>query len=90
MSKAAYRRYLRSPYWRRVKRALKRQRGVTCERCGRGGRLEVHHVSYAHLGRELGHLEDLLLLCRTCHRALHGRLPSQRVLRAVKWLITGK
>ena len=36
-------------------------------------RLEVHHLSYANLGRELP--EDLIVLCPQCHAAQHGLLP---------------
>jgi 5-methylcytosine-specific restriction endonuclease McrA len=32
-------------------------------------RLEVHHLSYARLGRE--ELSDLITLCHECHKAVH-------------------
>lgn len=33
-------------------------------------RLEVHHLTYARLGRELP--DDLIVLCPACHAAAHG------------------
>ena len=36
-------------------------------------RLEVHHLTYARVGRELD--DDLIVLCADCHAAIHG-LPS--------------
>ena len=65
----AYRQHLRSPAWRRRAHALKCARGLRCERCGAtygsAGKLQVHHRTYARLGRELD--EDLLVVCVRCH-----------------------
>ena len=56
-----------------------------CEECGkasaRGWVLQVHHLTYAHLGNEIEHLDDLKLLCVPCHSFEHpGRNlgPSRR------------
>ena len=37
-------------------------------------RLEVHHLSYARLGRELP--DDLIVLCPACHAIAHGLVPT--------------
>jgi hypothetical protein len=68
---AEYVAYLRSQEWRvRRARALYLA-GYKCERCGmqrgRGGWLEVHHLTYERLGHERD--EDLEVLCQPCHRA---------------------
>ncbi len=68
--------YLRSPYWRaRRARAIARA-GGRCERCGVTGRLEVHHLTYARLGRERD--RDLRALCHGCHRIAERRRRARR------------
>ena len=64
-----YRRYLRSSGWKRRRRAAVKRAGFRCERCGCGGRLEVHHLTYERLGHERP--GDLVALCRACHRQAH-------------------
>jgi predicted HNH restriction endonuclease len=46
--------------------------GRRCERCGVPTlRLDAHHArGYARLGRE--RLQDLVMLCRLCHDAVHN------------------
>jgi len=36
-----------------------------CQRCGRERRLQIHHLSYAHLGDE--YPSEIVSLCRSCH-----------------------
>jgi len=65
--------YLRSPHWRRRRARAVALAGGRCTRCGRPSRrLEVHHRTYARLGRERD--RDLEALCPLCHdrRHLHG------------------
>ena len=67
--------YLKSPVWKYISSIIKMLGGYTCEKCGikenpRG--LVVHHYSYAHLGSELKHLDEVGVLCRGCHRKIHG------------------
>lgn len=63
-----YPKYLRSIYWRSVRRLVWQRAGGRCEnrRCGKQG-AGVHHKSYVHRGEEHEHLEDLRLLCADCH-----------------------
>jgi 5-methylcytosine-specific restriction endonuclease McrA len=65
-----YRRYLRSAHWRALRKQVLRRAGGRCEACGRAGRLDVHHLTYARRGNEL--LGDLQALCRDCHDKAHG------------------
>lgn len=70
----AYQRYLQSSEWgERRKLVLQRDRN-TCQGCHKARADEVHHLSYAHVGREL--LYELVSLCRQCHEVAHSeRLP---------------
>jgi 5-methylcytosine-specific restriction endonuclease McrA len=65
--------HLMSPAWRATARAALERAGYKCQVCGADrwfARLEVHHNSYANLGREPP--EDLCVLCRHCHRLFHA------------------
>lgn len=49
------------------------KRGPYCETCGSGTQnINVHHKTYARLGKELA--EDLEILCQMCHEIRHGIL----------------
>jgi hypothetical protein len=69
-----YRRRIQNPYsgskqWRcRSDETILRQR-FRCYRCQREMRLQVHHLSYEHLGDEQP--ADLVALCVTCHWTIH-------------------
>src|SRR5687767_10783881 len=59
--------YLRSPAWQAKRKLVLARSGGRCERCGCVAKwLDVHHLSYTHLGDEP--LEDLMALCRPCHK----------------------
>ena len=61
--------YLRSAHWQDKRAGAIRRAGGRCERCGRAGRLDVHHITYARLGCEAD--GDLVALCRACHEVMH-------------------
>lgn len=65
--RAAYSAYLGSETWR-----LRRARLIkaTCEKCGRGGDLVLHHKTYEHVGHERPW--ELATLCPGCHSKLHA------------------
>lgn len=63
-----YGQYVVSDAWRWFRADWMRRHGTYCKRCGRAG-LDLHHVSYARLGRERD--DDVVLLCRQCHEAFH-------------------
>jgi 5-methylcytosine-specific restriction endonuclease McrA len=69
----AYRRYLRSGHWRRLRARVRSRARDRCERCGaergRGVVVEVHHLTYERLGQERD--GDLQLLCQSCHADAH-------------------
>ncbi len=60
-----YSEYLRSDWWHwKRERAIKRANG-DCELCREATATQVHHTTYANLGRERN--SDLVALCRRCH-----------------------
>lgn len=69
-SKLAYADYLQTPHWQHLRRRMLAVAGYRCQRCGGSGlRLDVHHLTYDHLGLEPE--ADLQVLCFVCHGAEH-------------------
>ena len=70
--------------------ALKRAH-YRCSGCGTDCRLEVHHrVPLEGQYRAttcFNHQENLRVLCRACHRALHNMIRQPRAPRPDKWLL---
>jgi 5-methylcytosine-specific restriction endonuclease McrA len=62
-----YRAYLASPAWAELRRLVLIRDNHRCIACGRTSDLEVHHLTYARMGREP--LSDLITLCHPCHEA---------------------
>lgn len=64
-----HRQYLQSPLWKKVREKAIKHYGQICARCGEFGN-DVHHLTYERSGgNEL--LEDLQVVCRSCHDAIH-------------------
>jgi hypothetical protein len=74
---------------RRLLRAeVIRRGGYRCQACSRGGRLDAHHArGYRNLGRERP--EELQVLCRECHAAVHDshRVANAGWLKLLLWLV---
>lgn len=66
-----YKQYLRSPQWDVKRAAAIKADGGRCRKCGKAGKLEVHHISYIRMGQERP--EDLMALCPDCHRVMDER-----------------
>lgn len=66
-----YAQYIVSVEWK-IKREEKiKIVGPCCEKCGSTKKhLQVHHLNYKRVGREL--MSDLQVLCANCHMAAHG------------------
>ena len=64
---------LSSIRWRALRRQVLERDNHACRLCLEGGRpgneLEVHHLTYDHLGQERP--EDLATLCSACHGRTH-------------------
>jgi hypothetical protein len=67
--------YRKTPEWKVLRNRALIRAGNRCQPCGNSqGPLDVHHNSYERYGDEL--LEDLVVLCRSCHEHYHGVLPE--------------
>jgi 5-methylcytosine-specific restriction endonuclease McrA len=64
--------YRQSPEWAVMRRWKIDEADHRCQLCDATGPvLDVHHRTYERIGRELQ--ADLVVLCRACHAAVHGR-----------------
>lgn len=77
MTNKEYEEYLQSPKWKAIAKKRFEIDNYTCQMCGSRGTpnnpLEVHHLSYRHIGNEQDRIyEDLVTLCHTCHKAIHN------------------
>lgn len=61
-----YKEYLQSDWWAKTRQKVIERAGNKCECCGRPFDLQVHHLSYEHLGFEREY--ELMCLCRNCHK----------------------
>lgn len=76
-SQIAYREYLESNHWRELRAAAFKHYGRKCSRCPATNRLQVHHVVYR-FPWTFGVVDDLRILCRTCHEREHGIIPQPK------------
>jgi len=67
-----YAEFLRTSYWREVRRLKIRQVGGRCEHCKTRGSFQVHHRDYKYRGNEHKHLDCLVVLCGKCHEFRHN------------------
>jgi len=61
-----YKDYQSSSHWKQLRAKIKPKR---CYACGKQKRLQLHHMTYERLGKELN--ADLCFLCDRCHKAVH-------------------
>lgn len=67
---SSYQQYLNTAEWMMRKLAILSERGSRCIDCRRTDKpVQLHHLSYERLGRELP--EDLVILCAVCHGKRH-------------------
>lgn len=66
-----YREFLKSDFWKSFSNAKKESVGGKCEKCGAKKSLNAHHVVYRNPWTAV-RMEDLIVLCRKCHRKAHG------------------
>lgn len=67
--KAEYASYLLTSSWRARRFKVLERAKYLCEGCGEHPAMEVHHVTYDHVGGEF--LWELRAVCVTCHERLH-------------------
>ena len=71
-SREEQRRIYQSLEWQ-IARAVARERdGHRCQKCGRAGRMHVHHKKPLSRGGAPYDLSNLETLCWLCHRKVHG------------------
>lgn len=69
-----YRTYLKSEAWRAKRRLVLAYVSDTCITCNTTlteTSANIHHISYERVRNES--LNDLIPLCKTCHKEIHGR-----------------
>ncbi len=64
--------FLKTYYWKAIRLYLIHKNGGHCSLCPKEKHLIIHHISYDHHGLELFFLEELQVLCASCHAKLHG------------------
>lgn len=57
------------PKWRYTAKFMK-YLYPACDKCAANRNLEVHHITYVHMGIEIAHLGDLQVLCHLHHREI--------------------
>ena len=67
--------------WRRFRLDILYRDGYRCTKCGRAGRLEVHHVKPLEHGGAAFDPDNCVTVCRDCHALAHGHA----VTRAGAW-----
>lgn len=67
-----YQKFLKSPYWKRVRKSILLRDGNKCVKCGDKNLLHIHHTTYINHGNEHEHLDDLITLCEACHSYEHN------------------
>lgn len=68
---AEYENYIHSNAWRSRRKQALRIGHNRCDICGSTTSLQVHHLTYKHLGHELDN--ELVVLCALCHRKVHNQ-----------------
>lgn len=79
--KAKYEAYMQSEKWKVKRQAVLERDNYVCQGCLKNRAVQVHHLSYAHLGNEP--LWDLTSVCLDCHRLVHPHM--QQALVNINW-----
>lgn len=68
-----YHEYLNSIEWQRTRKHKLEEAHGRCQLCDCGAGVCVHHRTYDRLFNE--RLDDLIVLCQSCHDRFHDKLP---------------
>lgn len=71
----SYKDFTNSPLWKYESCVIKTLHNFTCAICEKQYQpthLVVHHHTYEHIGSELRHLDETVVLCNDCHLKIHG------------------
>ena len=66
--------YFSTSLWKRLKVLKLESTGFKCQICNSKKQLQAHHNTYERFGREK--LEDLVILCDSCHRLFHDHFET--------------
>ena len=80
--------YLNTPWWKNIRRKRIDYDDMKCHDCGTSKSLTVHHLTYDTLGCES--LEDLVTLCRDCHKRRHDTDDAAKLKREALKAIVDK
>ncbi|MCP4844344.1 MAG: hypothetical protein GY901_04465 [Actinomycetia bacterium] len=69
MAEMPYGEYLKTDWWRAVRKAALARAAWKCALCNSADGLNVHHSTYERRGRELE--SDVVVLCAWCHERFH-------------------
>lgn len=76
-----YKKYMTSPAWAAKKEERLQIDDYRCVMCGRSvdhcRSMQCHHITYQNLGNE-NVLNDLVTVCGSCHKKLHGYLSRRK------------
>jgi hypothetical protein len=73
----AYNKFLKTAYWFGVSAMARSDAAMRCQVCYSDDRINVHHRTYEHHGREHLFMNDLTVLCKKCHGLFHGHIASE-------------
>lgn len=69
-SYGTYEEYLKTKHWLKVKARYVLKYVKMCSMCESTTWIDLHHITYNRIGNERD--EDLIWLCRTCHKKIHA------------------
>ena len=68
----SYKDYLKSEHWANFRESFFLERELMCAHCGTLKLpIHLHHLTYARIGME--YHGDVIPLCKSCHRKVHGK-----------------
>lgn len=71
--KLSYDDFLRTGYWKIISNRIKDKHNK-CNICGSQNYLQVHHNTYDIHGMEVYHMDELRVLCSSCHSQIHHQV----------------
>lgn len=80
---ATYTEYLQGKHWKGLRKTLCLKPESKCGGCSSKHHLQIHHISYDRLGKELP--DDLVVLCDDCHKRVHDELDRLYPGRSTAW-----
>lgn len=73
MTKLEYTKLLKDPKWKSKRLEILERDNNTCSGCGKTDNLQVHHLIYEDAPPWESRNEDLITLCKLCHKEWHNK-----------------